>query len=208
VKHPDTVDTKPPVPEGLSHLPRITTWRYCLPALPGGGDSWSIIFLDSTGCVAVCSDYGDWCYRWQTRYCGHDDFRQFLAHADSGYVAHKLGCGRREELQVYDGEATRKHIQRYICERRREGGLSKEEARHEWALAGSDLEDNGQVGFHEWYLQTEIGDAYEFAVYRMSHGLHHWMTVSFRRLQGILRAQLAAERGLGSTQPEGSERAP
>lgn len=172
----------------------VTTWRYVLPSLPDGKDSWSIVFVDSTGCVAVLSDYGDWCYRWQTRHCGHNDFRDFLCRLDSDYVARKLGLGRKEELQVYDGEATRKNIRRRICESRRDGSLSRRVARAEWDLAGGDIEDNGLVGFHEWYQHTTFSDAYDFAIYRMSHGLHHWVTVSFPRLKDMLRAELAAEK--------------
>lgn len=172
----------------------ITTWRYSLPSLPGGEDSWSIVFVDSTGCVAVLSDYGDWCFRWQQRHCGHDDVRDFLWRLDADYLARKLGMGRKEELQVYDGEATRKRIREHICQYRRSGSLSKEVAREEWELAGNDLEDNGEVGFHEWYLNTSFSDAYEMASYRMSHGLHHWATVSFLRLKTLLLAELEAEK--------------
>lgn len=172
----------------------VTTWRYVLPSLPKGEDSWSIVFVDSTGCVAVLSDYGDWCYRWVTKHCGFDDFRKFLVQADWGYVAMKLGLGREDALRVYDGEATRKNIRRRIREARRDGSLSKKQARDEWELAGSDIEDNGLVGFHEWYQHTKFSDAYECAVYRMSHGLHHWVTVSFPRLKEVLRAELAAEK--------------
>ena len=171
----------------MSH---VTTWRYELPSIPHG-DSWSIVFIDSTGCVAICSDYGDWCHRWQTRYCGYSDFRDFLVSAGSDYVANKLGSGRREELKVYAGSATRKNIRQHIRERRRSGYLSKEQARGEWELAGSDIED-GLTGFGEWLQQTSFSDAYELAIYRMSFGLEHWSTVSFPRLKAMLRAELVA----------------
>ncbi len=173
----------------------VTTYRYHLPPLPKFHDSWSIVFVDSTGCVAVCSDHGDWCYRWNVQHCGHSDFREFLLGADWHYIANKLGGGRREELRVYDGEETRKRIQRYICETRRERDLSKAQARHEWELADSSVEDDGEVGFNRWLEDTRLEEAYEFAAYRMSRGLEHWAKISLPRLQDAIRAELENERG-------------
>jgi len=170
----------------------VVTWRYVLPSLPEGRDSWSIVFVDSTGCVAVLSDYGDWCYRWVTKHCGFDDFRKFLAQAETDYVARKLGGGRRGDLEVYDGHATAKNIRERICSYRRDGTFSREKARHEWNLVGSDVEDN-TIGFHDWYMHTSFDCSYEFAIYRMSESLKHWATVSFPRLQELLRAELASE---------------
>jgi hypothetical protein len=174
----------------------VSTYRYHLPSLPDWRDSWSIVFVDSTGTVAVCSDYGDWCYRWSVQHCGHSDFREFLLQADWHYVATKFGSGRREELKVYDGEETRKRIQSYILKTRRELGLSKSQARHEWALANSSVEDDGEVGFHHWIAETRIEEAFEFGVYRMSRGLEHWAKISFPRLQDAIRAELKSERGV------------
>jgi len=172
----------------------VTTWRYHLPSLPDWKDTWSIVFVDSTGCVAICSDHGSWCYRWDVKHSGHDDFREFLLRADGDYVARKLGQGRKEELEVYDGERTLKNIRWHILQDRRHGDLTKEQARKEWELAGSEVEDNGIVGFHEWYQRTSYADAYEFARYRMSYGLQHWTKVSFLRLKEAIRAELAGER--------------
>ena len=168
-----------------------TTWRYALPSLPAGTDSWSIVFVDSTGAVAVLSDYGNWCYRWVTEHTGFRDFREFLVQADWDYVARKLGSGRREDLSVYDGNATSVAIRAHVATARRDGSLSAEDAATEWALAkDSELEDS-IVGFHDWYRETSLPNPYEFAVYRMDHGLKHWATVSLPRLQEAIREELA-----------------
>lgn len=168
-----------------------TTWRYYLPALPDYSDSWSIVFVDSTGCVAVCSDYGDWCHRWVTKYTGCADFRDFFVDSGADYVASKFGGGRRYELDVLDGDATRRRIRRDICERRRQGGLSREEARVEWELCDSVVE--GDREFSLWLRDTRLDDAFELAVHTMAGGLKHWVTVSLPRLQQMIREQLAAE---------------
>jgi hypothetical protein len=167
-----------------------TTWRYVLPALADGSDSWSIVFVDSTGAVAVLSDYGNWCYRWLTAHTGFRDFREFLVQVDWDYTARKLGSGRREDLSVYDGDATFVAIRAYIVTARREGTLDAEEAQKEWRLADDSGLESNLVGFHEWYQQTSLPSPYEFAVYRMDHGLKHWATVSLPRLQELIRADL------------------
>ncbi len=169
-----------------------TTWRYQLPALPDGSDSWSIVFIDSTGCVAVLSDYGTWCFRWVTAHTGFPDFRQFFESTGPDYVAGKFGMGKKEELQVYDGQETFEKIREHIRTERRAQRLSHEDALREWEIASS-VEDD-IVGFYDWYRETSFESAHEFAVYRMSYGLKHWVTVALPRLQELLRKELEAEK--------------
>lgn len=178
----------------------IQTWRYYLPALEDHTDSWSIVFVDSTGCVAVCSDYGDWCYRWVTRYTGCADFRDFLVDVGADYVASKFGGGRRHELDVLDGDATRTSIRREICAQRRRGSLSREVARAEWERCDSIVD--GEVEFHDWLRETNLDDAYEYAVHTMASGIKHWVTVSLPRLQAMIRKQLSDERASASVEAQ------
>jgi hypothetical protein len=167
----------------------IKTWRYYLPESRELRDGWSIVFVDSTGCVAVCSDYGDWCYRWVTRHTGCEDFRDFFVSTTADYVASKFGGG----LRVLDGDATRDNIRKDICERRRRQSLARDEARAEWELCDSVVD--GELEFQLWRRETELPDSYEMAVHTVESGLKHWTTVSLPRLQAMMREQLAAERG-------------
>ncbi len=168
----------------------IVTWRYYVPSLEDGTDSWSIVFIDSTGVVAVCSDYGDWCYRWVTRYTGSEDFRDFFVGRGSDYVASKLSSGRRDG-EVFDEDTTRANVRREILTLRRDRTLSAEEARDEWDRSGG---IDGELGFQDFLGDTDLADMYECAASCMAGGLKHWVTVSLPRLQQLIREQLATER--------------
>lgn len=165
------------------------TWRYSLPSLPDHSDSWSVVFIDSRGVVSIVSDYGNWGHCWPVRHTGHDDIREFLLRCDWDYVARKLGT--REDLQVFDGEATQKSIRRDICEARRHRCLDREQARERFDAVP---EANTLFDFYDWYQHSDIEDPDEIVRYRMSFGLEHWVKVSFERLKAQIREQLATER--------------
>lgn len=167
----------------------VKLWRYVLPSVRGEG--WAVFVLGSDGFFSAVSDFGNYAYLWRAHGCA--DFRQFLLGAarDWSYFANKLSEGERE----YDGTATRRGIQRHILEYRRDRTLSKEEARREWDLCGSDVEDYGHGGgFADWYRETALPDAAFFAVYRIPKQAEMFVKKTLAaRLVPLLEAELRAE---------------
>ena len=74
----------------------VTTWRYHLPNINLEG--WVIAFLDSTGCLSVLSDFGDYGYRWHEGGWGPGDFREFFVRCDSGYISRKIASRAHSSL--------------------------------------------------------------------------------------------------------------
>lgn len=116
-------------------------------------------FDDRRGFVSIASDFGHWTYHWMPQH-RHDSLGHFLGRIDRGYAGGKfLGAG----LGELDREATVKKICRHILEMRREGALTREQARDEWELTGV-----AEESLERWYYETSISDAYELAAYRES----------------------------------------
>jgi hypothetical protein len=170
----------------------VKTWRYHLKGQKEPYDSWTIAFVDSTGCVAILSDYGDWCYRWSTPNTGHGDFREFFIGIDASYAARKLA--NESDRNQFDGEATRKRIRQDILRDRRARACSADWARQEWDLVDV-IEDDHECSFSAFLAETSIEDAFEYAITRMGRGLTHWVHVSLPRLQQLIREELASEAG-------------
>lgn len=178
----------------------VTTWRYHLPnERPLEG--WAIVFLDSIGCFACLSDYGDYGYRWPEAGWSNPqerDFRQAFLSFDDGYILRKLA--RRDE---YDGEATAKNIRRHICEMRREGAAysphsragawTKQRARDEWNLLKRHDDVSGREFFAFWYQDTTIQDCAELAVYDIPKQAVAFVERVMGRLREAIRADLRSE---------------
>ena len=170
------------------------TWelkRYSLPSIDHSG--WAEIIICSSGMFAAVSDYGNWAFAW--RHTGHKDFRTFLIECskDPHYVAGKLFMGRQQE---YAGEETFRGIRHHLCEQVKHGSISKEFAKTEIALLmerRGDIEDDGVVGFSRWYEETQLDDAYEWAVYRYPIDLMSFVKRTIPRLSEILKAELAED---------------
>lgn len=165
----------------------VRTFRYELPALSDHTDSWSIVFVDETGCVAVLSDYGNWAHRWWTPHTGKDDIRDFIASMGTDYAANKLGTvGDNDQ---YDGRATQEKIRAHI-EKFETGDV----LRHEMCL-WEDTDFDEERGFTRWWESTKLDEPWTFQVRRRSPRLEHWVKVSLPRLQQAIRAELDLERG-------------
>lgn len=122
------------------------------------GRRWLGTFLIThDGLVACNTDYGSYSYWWMSTGC--DDIRAFLVKIDTGYL-----LGKFSPHDEYDGDATEKNVRRTILRMRREGSLTKEEARKEFDRL-SEHELDSETGFAFWYRDTDLGDAWEFAVY-------------------------------------------
>ena len=87
----------------------VQHWRYSFPS--ENGEGWAIIFLDSAGCFAALSDWGNWTYRWNSRGINEPDFRQFFLTASDEYLLEKLN-----PVQEYDPEDTLKAVKQAYLE--------------------------------------------------------------------------------------------
>ncbi len=115
---------------------------------------WAIITLhDATGFFGIVSDHGSWSYIWHPSNIGQPSLHHFLAQADWHYVAKKC---RPDNLEKPDPDETCRFHQREICERRREGRLSKEVARERWDEV-KDWTNNGM----EYSVLPDWIDAYD-----------------------------------------------
>ena len=194
-------------------------WRYYLPPTGGpcsdpGYDSWSVVFVDPGGIVAVVSDFGNWAYRWNARYCEPtNDFRRAFLSFDSDYVYTKLSMGARE---VFDVEATSKLLRERILDDRRYGShYSAADARLDYTDAGEEhLGSEGFGGFMRGVgcrkteeQQVRAQERRQNRFWEMEQtevpGLRHWTTVSLLRLQQLIRAQLALEPQVAARRLEG-----
>jgi len=138
----------------------VSVHRYEVPTTRAG-EGWAIAFVDSVGCLAVLSDYGDYTYRWPSKGWGSIDFRRFLLGIGTDYLLRKL-CGSERE---YRGAETLEAIRGEILDRRREArrnpssriALTWDEACHEWDLLSEfDLRDRG--GFERWCERSGLGE--------------------------------------------------
>ena len=163
----------------------IQIWRYSIP--PVNGQGWGIFLLDSTGMFAAVTDYGNCAYKWTHHGC--KDFREFIAkikpEVRNEYYIQKL-FGDKD---TFDSERTIKGIKQHILEYRHMGDYSKEFARKEWELIEyySDMCD---VGFYNWYEQTNISDAHEFSIYDHSTSTKAFGSELLPRLAVVLREEL------------------
>ncbi len=160
-------------------------WRYEGPNEDKCYGGWFIAFIDSAGCLAVLSDYGDYSYRWHSPGAS---MRHFLLCCNTGYVADKFGYNVKAEI---DGDATRKGIREYILETRRQGTLTKEEARLEWENSRNDFDSD--VDFSDWMQGSNFDDSYEFYRSRKPQ-LEAFMRQVWPRLVECIREDLESEK--------------
>ena len=166
-----------------------TTWRYHMPNDRAAGEGWAVCFLDSIGCFSCLSDYGDYGYRWPDEWSGgRGDFRRFLVGCNGDYVIRKIAS-----KDTYNGEKTYERVKRAILEARRGRSWSKDRARFEWNLLGDYDLLYRREDFARWYDRTRLDEAYEFAVYEPSQQAVAFIEKVFKRLQAVLRDELARE---------------
>jgi hypothetical protein len=164
----------------------VKLWRYYLSN--ENREGWAEIVIGSTGFFAAVSDYGNYAFAWRSM--GVDDARKFFLRApdDWCYFAGKLGGAHARE---YDGVATRLAIREEIIRLRRDGGLTRDEARAEWELAEGNIEDS-EVWLGIWWSRTKI-DATELRRTRLDASLEAFCKVTMVRLAEVIRAELAKE---------------
>ena len=139
------------------------------------------------GYFSTVSEWGNYAYYWS--HAGAC-FRSALANFDGDYVLNKIA--RRD---VYDGEATGADVRRHILEYRRDGHMTKEEAREEWDLFIEHERLESRECFAWWYRDTKIGDASEFASHDYPSQAKWFSVKAWPHFVKALRAELAAEKG-------------
>lgn len=162
--------------------------RYDLPRDERG--SWAIVVLGSDGFFSAVSDYGNYAYLWSN--IGTKDAREFFidAHERWTYFANKLSP--RTE---YDADATLKLVKEYILSDRRNGGLSKEEARVEWDLLFDCYYLENEYFFNRWIEGTRYVDAWDFRVDRYPCDVESFCTITLKRLSDAIKKEIGKEKG-------------
>lgn len=177
----------------------ITVWRYVLRSKRG----WAVILMDSTGIFSAVSGWGNFGHWWSHH--GHDDFRKFFLGKD--FAQYPSYCaGKFRPATVYEEEKTFQGIRRRILEWRREGSLSKEEARKEWDhfvevtcgqyfMKWKDVTSISEEDFRTWYDGTSLSDAAECAYYGDDPQAVGFVQTILPLLAEAIQAELAAEQG-------------
>jgi hypothetical protein len=166
----------------------VTLRRYALPSINGEG--WAVVVLGSDGYFSTVSDWGNYAYWWGSH--GREDFREFVIGLAGSidYAVGKLSPGRH----TYDGPKTLASVKESICQLRRDGSLSREEARHEWDLLDRyDLEDS-EGDLARWMDHTQLIEAWGYAVYSRDSNAVGYAKHVLPRLAEVLKAELEAER--------------
>ena len=164
----------------------VTTWRYSVPSEKGEG--WAILFLDSVGCVAALSDWGDWAYRWNPR--GYEegdgrDFRHFILSCDDDYLLRKLA-----PTQEWDGDATLVNVKETIIGLRRAKEWTADEARGEWELLEHCEGMHSEYNFWDWSRDTELQDTHELPVFKYSMQAQLFLARCLPRLREAIKNDL------------------
>lgn len=162
----------------------VKTWRYSLPNVKGEG--WAIIFMDETGCFTALSDWGDVAYRWNQRGLPPGGFKHFLLTADDSYLISKFGSQRRE----YDPENTLASVKDHILSTRRDGSMTKDDAREEWDSLKTYEDLRTEFDFSQWYSTTKLEDAGEFHCMRYVRDVTNFVEKVMPRLRELLRAEV------------------
>jgi len=108
-------------------------------ALSNGGDRHWVN-------VSIISDYGSFGYSW-THIGG--DWREFLSGLDMHYAMNKM-MGERFRVHL-DGEEAAAHARTLVLDDRRQGSISKVDARDLWdGIDVADKDDGGRAFFRSW----------------------------------------------------------
>lgn len=160
--------------------------RYSIPSAKGEG--WAVFLIDDTGILTAITDYGNYGHWFSIS----GDMRDFIigCSESKSYLMGKFG--RKDK---YDDERTCREIKKYILELRREGRLTKEEAKNEWFLLfeNNNLYDLDNV--KEWYESTKLDtDLSEMVYYDFPSDVKAFVQKTIPRFAEVLRKELEIER--------------
>jgi hypothetical protein len=120
---------------------------------------WAFIYLDEErGVFTACSSYGDYAYIWSHR--GDQSLKDFLRDLEFDYF---MGKTRGLDFKRFDFEATIKGMREFVADARRQGSLSKIEAREAWTdIEELESDHTGSVDLfvERVYGLKAIGEAY------------------------------------------------
>jgi hypothetical protein len=154
-------------------------WRYCVQPTKYG--EWGIFLIDSTGYFSVVSDFGNYAHLWTHHGC--EDFREFLAGLEPGYLCSKLG-----PRNVVDEERSLQNIREAVEEALKSGTIPEDEKVSE-EMALEDLTTN-QMSFQEWCGHTRLSDAWDYVIYDYSSDLKSFAEKIFPRFVEQIRKDL------------------
>jgi hypothetical protein len=166
----------------------VKTWHYFFPNTRQCS-GWAEIVLTSTGMFAATSDYGNYAYAWRSTGC--IDFREFVARLadDPDYFMRKVG----HEDRVFDEESTVRLIKETICSQRRDGSITRAEAREEWNRLRVFSQGRDEFDFAEWHQSTELSDAGEYFCKKFQSSLVAFAEKILPKLADAIRKEIDAE---------------
>lgn len=174
----------------------VTCWRYALPNT-GHYEGWAVVHVDSEGFLGIASDYGDYVYQWPGRKNAGGDFRRFLvalnAEDDQNYLMSKLS--RRD---VLDRKGTAENVREAVREMRRDGSLTKEEARECWNAAQRFEDDDEYLEHDLWDDILAIEDCEDLFAMTYSDQLKAFVRKEWPRIVAAIREDLAQEDGVSA----------
>lgn len=103
------------------------------------------------GSISIQSSFGDFAYTWTS--IGSDTFRAFLRSLDFDYF---MGKASAKDFREFDLDLTVRAIRDNLLEARRQGDMSREEARTCWSEIDDEISHWGDHEFHARFPDTEI----------------------------------------------------
>lgn len=155
--------------------------------------TWAIAVVhDASGCLSLVTDYGNWSHRWSQAGLGDRTLHTFLARAGADYVLRKVMDSKQRE--VFSKAKTVASLRDAVCQRRREGACTREEAREAWeALDGWDpeLDADDCPDYAPREVAAIVRDAWEYG-----HTEESTSALAFRTMWPELRKLIAATAGI------------
>jgi len=118
------------------------------------------IFLLDGNTLIIYSSFGSYGHHWSHPGA---DIRKFLLKVEKSYLLSKLCPSNWYTYSRTDYDKTFQRVREEILRDRRDGGLTKEQAREEWKLSEQILAHH-EGYLWEWYEHTRLQDAHELTV--------------------------------------------
>jgi hypothetical protein len=146
---------------------------------------WAIIVIDTEAAYfSTVSTYGNYAHIFHP----DGEFRQFLTELDAHYLQRKLMLGR-SSAQVYDGEATKREILRYLAENYK----STDETFQRETAHLEEHDPEHPESFSRWVEETALEGAFDFRRTKPEPQSMFFCTKMLPVFQEMLRKELAAE---------------
>lgn len=124
------------------------------PTPESGTGEWADAFVREWprgGSISIQSSFGDFAYTWTS--IGSDTFRTFLRSLNFEYF---MGKACPKDFREFDLDLTVQGIRENLLKARRQGDLSKEDARTCWSEIEEEISGWGDQEFHGRIPETEI----------------------------------------------------